>query len=493
MSRAAKVRTAEACPALILWVAVTAGALALLATYWDDGWHTVRGRDSLLIAPHILLYGSIAAIGISMVAWFALALASSRRLGIIFENPALSLALVGVAVTLGAAPIDDVWHRAFGRDAVAWSPPHLLGLVGTGAIGVAVLIEASRPARGVVLQAAAGGLVLGVLSASVFEYETEVPQFALVWYLPVAVATLTVGFYLLDLLRTSRWTVTFAALFFEGLRGAISLLLVLWGFSAGVIPIVLPSAALFDLSRRLGLPRPAAAALGGLSFVVIQSAYMRPLPAGLDLTLVEVLVGAAAAVAAALVMGGLVSRARLAAVGTATALILALVSQVQEVAAHDPGQGTELVDVQLTANSAGNVITLTAFVLDADACASVKPGAVVGRRAGRTIRDDLMSAGTCAFSGEITLPNAGLWFVYAEANSEGTSLEAWLPIRLHSGIETADKRTAFYAPTEGGVSATQIVSGAALYALAMAVAALCFLTVHVSATRFSARSPSMIE
>src|SRR5256712_5278394 len=48
----------------------------------------------------------------------------------------LGLAIVGLgalAVIL-AGPLDEVWHRAFGRDVDIWSPPHIAGVVGsTGA------------------------------------------------------------------------------------------------------------------------------------------------------------------------------------------------------------------------------------------------------------------------------------------------------------------------------------------------------------------------
>jgi hypothetical protein len=40
------------------------------------------------------------------------------------------LAAWGIALTVLAAPIDDLWHRTFGLDVTLWSPPHLLGLLG---------------------------------------------------------------------------------------------------------------------------------------------------------------------------------------------------------------------------------------------------------------------------------------------------------------------------------------------------------------------------
>jgi hypothetical protein len=47
-------------------------------------------------------------------------------------------------VTLAALPIDAAWHAAFGRDAVLWSPPHMLAIFGSLALLVGFL-AAARP------------------------------------------------------------------------------------------------------------------------------------------------------------------------------------------------------------------------------------------------------------------------------------------------------------------------------------------------------------
>src|SRR4029453_3718395 len=56
-------------PAVLLMVVVAAGSASLFATYWDDAWHTDLGRDQATIPPHLLLYGSMAAIGAVVAAW----------------------------------------------------------------------------------------------------------------------------------------------------------------------------------------------------------------------------------------------------------------------------------------------------------------------------------------------------------------------------------------------------------------------------------------
>ena len=64
-------------PALV--ALVFAGAAAALAGgYWDDAWHTERGRDEFFIAPHIAIYAGIAVAGARSSLW---ALLVARRAG----------------------------------------------------------------------------------------------------------------------------------------------------------------------------------------------------------------------------------------------------------------------------------------------------------------------------------------------------------------------------------------------------------------------------
>ena len=42
--------------------------MSLFGTYWDDAWHTDRGRDSFFAAPHLALYAGVfvALVGVSL-------------------------------------------------------------------------------------------------------------------------------------------------------------------------------------------------------------------------------------------------------------------------------------------------------------------------------------------------------------------------------------------------------------------------------------------
>ena len=54
------------------------------------------------------------------------------------------LAAWGIALTVLAAPIDDLWHRLFGLDVTIWSPPHLLGIFGAAVNTVGCLLIATE-------------------------------------------------------------------------------------------------------------------------------------------------------------------------------------------------------------------------------------------------------------------------------------------------------------------------------------------------------------
>src|SRR4029453_8623934 len=57
----------------------------------------------------------------------------------VWRRPPLLLAAAGGTVTLAALPVDAAWHASFGRDAVLWSPPHMLAVFGSLALLVGLL------------------------------------------------------------------------------------------------------------------------------------------------------------------------------------------------------------------------------------------------------------------------------------------------------------------------------------------------------------------
>ncbi len=93
---------------------------AVIAGTWDVWWHGALGRESFFSPPHILLYASVSiAIVLGIAGW-------DKTREKIWARLAFFLALVPLS-----APFDELWHRAFGVEAVSspliiWSPPHVV-------------------------------------------------------------------------------------------------------------------------------------------------------------------------------------------------------------------------------------------------------------------------------------------------------------------------------------------------------------------------------
>jgi hypothetical protein len=120
---------------------------------WDIQWHLLIGRDTFWIPPHLMMYCGVTAGFLAALAVLALDTREARRGGrprgtlTIFgltSTRGVHLAAWGVALVLLAAPIDDLWHRLFGLDVTLWSPPHLLGLLGSAINTLGTLLLATE-------------------------------------------------------------------------------------------------------------------------------------------------------------------------------------------------------------------------------------------------------------------------------------------------------------------------------------------------------------
>jgi hypothetical protein len=159
-------------PGWLVAVAI-AGALAgPLGAYWDVAWHVDAGRETFWSPPHLVLYGGLLAIVVSVLAAALTAEGGVRRGAL--AHPGLRFTIAAGALTLASAPFDEAWHGLFGLDVSIWSPPHLVLLFGSAfsMLGVALLhadgLPRLRSRVPVVVLGAAALLIAGIF---VLEFE----------------------------------------------------------------------------------------------------------------------------------------------------------------------------------------------------------------------------------------------------------------------------------------------------------------------------------
>lgn len=466
-------------PATHATVAFLAGLVSVVGTYWDDSWHTDRGRDDFFIAPHLAIYGGVLVAAVVVGAW-----ARHQRGRIGWRDPArrpLTLAVIAVFMAFASGPIDDVWHRAFGRDAVLWSPPHLLAIMATLALVVGLVAGTATSApRGVRLLGAT--LVLGVLLVPVMEYEADVPQFSPAWYLPIVTAALLATRSLVAPVVGGRWALTSVALAYTALRVATAAFLAADGFSTPSVPPVLLVAVLVDaVVTWHPLLRVGVAAVAVHAVYVPWSRIARhATPVLSD----ELLLSLAATAAAALAVLVVRHESRLRPLATSTLLVaLFLFGAMPSAFAHDPGQGTPAGDASMVTRVSGRRVSLA---VEPEDCAGLRPVAVVARRAGVTVRAQLDPVQGCGFEGVVDVPRDGRWFVYATFERADRSLEAWLPVEAGHGGETRAVRE-LYEPPNVEDSGTKSTASAVLLVVsgALALAALSISRRAISRTAIS--------
>jgi hypothetical protein len=131
----------------VLWSLLLSKIVTGWGVQWDIQWHVVIGRDSFWIPPHLMTYSGVTAIVIlsfGMLAWDTWRGSGSVQVLGLSSSRGFHLAAWGIAVTILAAPIDDLWHRLFGIDVTIWSPPHLMGILGAVINGWGCLIIANE-------------------------------------------------------------------------------------------------------------------------------------------------------------------------------------------------------------------------------------------------------------------------------------------------------------------------------------------------------------
>jgi hypothetical protein len=360
----------------------------------------------------------------------------------------------------------------------------VLGIVGMLAVGAAVLLASGRlrGRQAPLLQAAAGSLVLAACVIPVMEFESDVPQFAMLWYLPVLTAGVAFALALIDAAGTGRWSATGAAAIYTVLRAGVWALLAGIGFSTPIVPPVLVAAVAFDVARRRGLPPLARAPIVA---VAIYAAYVPAIAMGTParITGADVAVGLPIAAFAALLAMALVQvrpprrPPTLAAAAAITVAVLALLPTTA--LAHDPGQGTEVGQARLTAVQSGLVSSVTGRLEGGAACDRLADARLVARRGGAQVTAPLRQTDPCQVRGTIRLPSPGRWFVYVDLQSGGRPLEAWIPVQASPAANARFVRTAsLYVPPTLSGSPVETVAAVALYGLDLLVVLAVALTVR---------------
>jgi len=454
------------------WPMVAAGLLAVFATYWDEAFHTDVGRDSAWAAPHLLLYGSVAVVGIGVAAWGLLVLARTRSLTDSLSYRPVLAAGVGALGALVAAPIDAVWHEAYGRDAVLWSPPHMLVVFASIALTLGIL--AGLPTHARALSIAGSVLLLANAEAVVFEYEADVPQFSEVLYLPILLAALLLVAAAVQRFGDGQAWVAPMVLGYVVARLAIAAGLSTIGRSMPDLPIAVLGLAAWDLPLRNRAHKvlAASAAVSCLAWLASATDLASPAAGAVAAT--------AAPVAAAFIVALLLASRRRAG---AVVVVLALGASIpmlhqQRAEAHDPGQGEGVTDAVLTATVAGQRISM--IVTPTEHCDDLTPRRVVARRAGDTIsaaldRRATASGAACSFVGQITVPASGRWFTYVEFTLHGEAVEGWLPLAAGHD-QTLTRTRQLYRPAGGGreIDTSQVLFGGLIYLAGVGFLALGF-------------------
>lgn len=365
----------------------------------------------------------------------------------------------------------------------------MLGIAGTFALGAAVLAElADRRERWArVLATAAGGLLVAAAGFVAVEYDTDVPQFGAVWYLPSLGFATALALTLVRLAQPGRWAAAAAAAVHLAFVALVAAFLLPLDFPPPSLPLVIFPALALDLAARKGWRAPVAAAGYAVALFAAYVPARNLLGDGVRLDAGDVAVGLPltwllTTLVLALAAGGTLSRTRAA---TVAALVTALAAPAVALA-HDPGQGDPAGALTLRVTADDRRIEL-AGALPRAQCAPSEPRRIVARRGGQEVAGPLRKRG-CTVNGSVTVPERGRWFVYAELTRAGKPVESWLPVDAGRGLQTARESGRYaYSPAESSSGVVKAIAGAVIYA---AMLVLLWATIAlVRSSALTARTP----
>jgi hypothetical protein len=395
----------------------------------------------------------------------------------------LRWALIAAVAVLVSAPIDDAWHVAYGRDAVLFSPPHLLAIASSATLIIALTgglgpSQARLDAPSHALRLLGAALVLAALVVPVMEYEADVPQFSPAWFLPLVTVAVVLSRPVAAQLLPGRWPLTQAALVYTVLHLALIVALAAGGFSTPSLPPIVAAAVVADVVAVRRWPLALQAAAVALAVHLAYVPWLDVAPHGVPVTgrelVLSVTVASIAGATATLVIrpGSRHSFQHGTAHGAAgLAVLLSLTGPVRPASAHDPGQGARRGEVDFQATVVDRNLHLNAVVRDVP-CKLLGAPTIVARRAGMVRSEAMVRRRGCSFGGDLALPDDGRWFVYLALTGPEGELEGWLPVDVADSSQTSATRVLYQPPARSG-GATQVLAGTALVAAAAVLLVGC--------------------
>jgi NAD(P)-dependent dehydrogenase (short-subunit alcohol dehydrogenase family) len=178
--------------------------IAALGFYWDVSWHVDYGRDDIIFTPgHTAIIVGLQ--GLLLSAAVTTLVATWTRADVALVGKRLRAPWAAVVLTalgigaVGAFPLDEIWHRAYGVDVTMWGPTHL-AMIGGASFGPLALLLLLREGGGRLTHL--GRHLVGVLTGATLlgmttfqlEYDLGVSQWQQLYH-PVLIA-LASGFAL---------------------------------------------------------------------------------------------------------------------------------------------------------------------------------------------------------------------------------------------------------------------------------------------------------
>jgi hypothetical protein len=127
---------------------VVAAICVMVGAYWDISWHMSIGRDTFWTPAHLMIQAGGLIAGLTS-GYVALRTTfggdpAARAASVTFWGCRAPLGawvcIWGCLAMVTSAPFDNWWHNAYGLDVKIISPPHVILMLGVGAIGVGALL-----------------------------------------------------------------------------------------------------------------------------------------------------------------------------------------------------------------------------------------------------------------------------------------------------------------------------------------------------------------